>query len=287
MKRSAKRIAVQLGIVLLFMAALPAVGQSQSSASSLPSESDAMSIWQARRIVVMGNSHWSLPDAGMDRSSFRFTPETFEYDYAKPKGGTLHVTADLRTLEGVSFRCNQVWCHLTNEAGKGIQKDATGVRWYAYCCEWWEAQPPGGRGCPASCVSDVKSFAAAINRLRAFAKDTEAPLRSFTQQAAAWRALPSKPAIPEEIRLQRMLAEDAVKQSKPGEALSRYETGLELYPTWPQGRFNAALIAAELGFYTDAVEHMQAYLELVPEAPDAQAARDQIAMWQFRAKEAK
>jgi hypothetical protein len=32
---------------------------------------------------------------------------------------------------------------------------------------------------------------------------------------------------------------------------------------------------------------MQAYLELVPDAPDAQAARDQIAIWQFRAKETK
>jgi regulator of sirC expression with transglutaminase-like and TPR domain len=96
--------------------------------------------------------------------------------------------------------------------------------------------------------------------------------------------LPSKPAIPEEIRLRRLLAEDAVKQNKPGEALNRYEAGLELYPTWPQGWFNAALIAAELGFYTDAAEHMQAYLELVPDASDAQAARDQIAIWQLRVK---
>ena len=116
-----------------------------------------------------------------------------------------------------------------------------------------------------------------------FAKDTGAPQR-FTQQAAAWRALPSKPSIPEEVRQQRLLAENAVQEKKPDEALNHYETGLALYPTWPQGYFNAALIAAELGFYDEAVEQMQAYLELVPDAPDVQSARDQIVIWQYKAK---
>ena len=37
----------------------------------------------------------------------------------------------------------------------------------------------------------------------------------------------------------------------------------------------------------DAVEDMQSYLELVPNAPDAQAARDQIDLWQLKAKEHK
>jgi regulator of sirC expression with transglutaminase-like and TPR domain len=64
-----------------------------------------------------------------------------------------------------------------------------------------------------------------------------------------------------------------------------YEAGLALYPTWPEGHFNAALIAAELGDYTDAAEHMQSYLELLPNAPDAHAARDQLDLWQLKAKE--
>jgi tetratricopeptide (TPR) repeat protein len=132
-----------------------------------------------------------------------------------------------------------------------------------------------------------ESLAAALNHLRAFAGDKGAALRVFPQQAAAWRALTAKPPIPEEVRVQGLLAEDAVNKNKPEEALNRYETGLELYPTWPRGRFNAALIAAELGLYANAVEHMQSYLELVPDAPDAQAARDQIAMWQFKVEETK
>ena len=33
------------------------------------------------------------------------------------------------------------------------------------------------------------------------------------------------------------------------------------------------------------VEHMQNYLELLPNAPDAQSARDQLDLWQLKAKE--
>jgi regulator of sirC expression with transglutaminase-like and TPR domain len=40
-----------------------------------------------------------------------------------------------------------------------------------------------------------------------------------------------------------------------------------------------------LGDYTDAVEDMQSYLELVPNAADAQSARDQVDLWQLKAKE--
>jgi len=82
-----------------------------------------------------------------------------------------------------------------------------------------------------------------------------------------------------------MMAEDAFKANKPDEALHYYEAGVLLYPTWPEGNFNAALIAGDLGYYDAAMEHMQAYLELVPEAADAQAARDKILIWQAKAKE--
>jgi hypothetical protein len=37
--------------------------------------------------------------------------------------------------------------------------------------------------------------------------------------------------------------------------------------------------------YGNAVLHMQRYLELVPDAPDAQAARDQIVIWQSKIKQ--
>jgi regulator of sirC expression with transglutaminase-like and TPR domain len=53
---------------------------------------------------------------------------------------------------------------------------------------------------------------------------------------------------------------------------------LDIDSVWPEGHFNATLLYAELKNYDDAIRHMRAYLELVPEAPDAQAARDQMVM---------
>jgi tetratricopeptide (TPR) repeat protein len=137
--------------------------------------------------------------------------------------------------------------------------------------------------CTGDCARVSKSFIPAINRLRAFAIDKGSAASEFPQQAAAWRALASKPPLPEEVRAQRLLAENALKEKQLVKAMIHYEAGLKLYPTWPQGWFNAAMIAAELGSYAEAVERMQAYLELVPDASDAQAARDQIVIWRDKA----
>ena len=109
----------------------------------------------------------------------------------------------------------------------------------------------------------------------------------FHQQAAAWRALATKPPLPDAVRIRRIAAEDAIKNNNPNAALKYYEEGLDLYPTWPEGWFNAALIEGQLGAYDEAVQHMQNYLELAPNAPDAQAAHDQIGLWQLKSGEQK
>jgi len=106
----------------------------------------------------------------------------------------------------------------------------------------------------------------------------------FQQRAATWRALAVKPPVSEEVRRRRLLAESAVSEKRFGEAVEQYEAGLEINPTWPEGHFNAALLCAELGYYSDAIHHMRAYLELTPDAPDAPAARDQIVIWQEKLK---
>ena len=60
---------------------------------------------------------------------------------------------------------------------------------------------------------------------------------------------------------------------------------LEINPTWPEGNFNAALLCAELQYYSEAVHHMRAYLELVPGAADAQQVRDQVMIWEAKMKQ--
>ena len=266
-------------VALLFMPGMEVAAQSNGARPA----ADQMTIWQARRMLVAGTEYVKWHGGEIDRGSFRFTPDSFEFDVADSKTGTQHFKVEFKLLEPASVKCNKygrkvVACFLKNDAGKFYHSPLSLV---------WREGSIWTASCSSNCVHAAESFAAALNRLRAVANDTESPLNNFPQRAAAWRALASKPPIPEEVRVQRLLAEDAVKQKKPEEALNSYETGLELDPTWPQGYFNAALIADELGFYAEAIEHMQAYLELVPDAQDAQAARDQIVIWQYKAKGAK
>jgi len=113
----------------------------------------------------------------------------------------------------------------------------------------------------------------------------EVAWRNFQPKAAAWQLLTVKPPIPDKVRQRRLLAEDAFNEKRFETAAAEYEAGLEIDPLWPAGHFNAALIYAELKKYGDAAWHMRCYLELVPNAPDAQEARDHMLLWQGKAEE--
>jgi len=259
-------------LLLVFTLLLTCIFSAAEETKKLPPLPNSMTVWQARRTVVASLvvSYDGRFRITADASSFRFTLDSFEFDGAMHNSNREHFKVDLKGLEPVfarkrRFRLGYVYV-VTDTAGRDLPSPLNRLSYDPTVAE---------------------SLASALNHLHALAGDRGAALRDFPQRAATWRALTSKPPIPEEVRVQRLLAEDAVKQNKPEEALNRYETGLELYPTWPQGYFNAALIAAELGFYAEAIEHMQAYLELAPDASDAQSARDQIAIWQFKAKETK
>jgi len=105
-------------------------------------------------------------------------------------------------------------------------------------------------------------------------------LPAFRAQADAWRELAEKPKMPDEAYRHKVLAEEAYRNKDLPKALAEYQLGIQAFPTWPEGQFNAALIAAELEIYRVAVVRMKEYLLLVPDAPDAQAAKDKIIIWQ-------
>ncbi len=264
MNRAVRRFATVVTLIFLLIPALEAAEQARPSANTLP----PMTLWQARRAAVAGFGAAYAERISTDPSSFRFTLDAFEFD-GKIGKRSEHFKIDLKTLEPVFTKRWRGGYLLKNEAGNDLQYPLPRV-WFSWGLDNFAAR--------------AESLATALNSLREFALSAGDPLRTFQQQAASWRALPSKPTIPERVRAQRLLAENAVQEKNPAEALIHYETGLELYPSWTQGYFNAALIAAELGYFAEAVEHMQAYLELVPDAPDAQSARDQIVIWQYKAK---
>jgi hypothetical protein len=135
----------------------------------------------------------------------------------------------------------------------------------------------------------ARGFVEAVNAIRYYSSgrdlaDDEPLFAVFQEEARAWRALPVKPAIPEGVRRFQLLAEDAIKNKNFDEAVDFYEQGLNVSPLWPEGQFNAALLYGEMEIYGQAVIHMKRYLELRPDAPDAQAARDQVVIWQAKVR---
>lgn len=107
-----------------------------------------------------------------------------------------------------------------------------------------------------------------------------AKFEEFKLSCQSWRALQEKPPIPEEALRHQALAENAFREKKLDQATDEYLDAVKVYPCWPEGQFSAASILGDTGWYTGAVAHMKYYLELVPDAANAQLAKDKIAAWQ-------
>jgi hypothetical protein len=108
-------------------------------------------------------------------------------------------------------------------------------------------------------------------------------LEEFKPKAAAWRQLAAKPEMPEEAHRHQVLAENAFQAKDVGKAISEYEAALHVFPYWPEGHYNLAMLGSEIGGrpgYDIAVYNMKLYLELMPDAPDARVAKDSIIIWE-------
>jgi tetratricopeptide (TPR) repeat protein len=109
---------------------------------------------------------------------------------------------------------------------------------------------------------------------------------AFANEAKRYREMRVKPTLPEDVHRYRLAAEDAFNNKHFVKALEYYKKGLAIEPLWPQGQFNAAMIAGELRQYGEAALHMKRYLELVPDANDAKFARENMYLWEVKAEEA-
>ena len=281
-------IARFLALVVLVFLLIPGVTISaQSQDSSSPT--DALSLWQARHAIIPGNVTVYVYgkhsyNSEVNQSSIVLTLDSIEFDATfnanTKKSDTKHISIDLKDIKRVTTKCydDHSRCWLTTESGTEYMiqdKDKEAV--------WYQFRFGVNSVDYAESVLTAARFASALNSLHAFAISHPAGLGDFHAQATAWRALMTKPPLAENARILRLAAEDAIKRQKPDEALNDFELGVEADPTWAQGWFNAALLAGELGFFADAADHMQNYLELLPDAPDAQSARDQIDLWKYKA----
>lgn len=108
---------------------------------------------------------------------------------------------------------------------------------------------------------------------------------AFANEAKRYREMPVKPALSEDVQQYRVMGEDAFNDRDFKKALRYYKKGLAIEPLWPQGQYNAAMLAGELHSYNWAALYMKRYLELVPDAKNANAAREKIYLWKGKAKE--
>ncbi len=108
---------------------------------------------------------------------------------------------------------------------------------------------------------------------------------AFAKKAERYREMPVKPALPEDVQRYRVMAEDAFNNKNFEKALEYYSKGLAIEPLWPQGQFNAAMLAGELRWYDWAALYMKHYLELVPDAKNANIGREKMYLWEGKAEE--
>jgi tetratricopeptide (TPR) repeat protein len=94
----------------------------------------------------------------------------------------------------------------------------------------------------------------------------------------------SKPTHDEDVRRLKVMAEAAVREKRFGDASEAYLDAARLAPGVPEFHFNAALMLAETRWYPEAIEQIQEYLALVPNAPDARSAQDKVYEWQGKRK---
>ncbi len=138
-------------------------------------------------------------------------------------------------------------------------------------------------------LGNALGFANAVNAIKYYSSGSDVAddvpiFAKFQEEARVWRALPVKPALSEAARRFKILAEDAIQNKNFEEAVDYYEQGLAVSPLWPEGQFNAALLYGDLQIYGQAVLHMKRYLELSPDAQDAQAARGQVIIWKEKVR---
>jgi tetratricopeptide (TPR) repeat protein len=242
MHHAVRNLVATLVLIFLFMPAQRAaqlvrkkVPQSSATeADTVAPQTNSMTIWQARKVVVE-ILQTSDPTRGMHGKASEVILLPGRLNYRDSGGLPCSIPLDLRTPGG--FR-------IADFNKKGYQN------YYYLVRDGYRNEEDTG----------------------------------FSTAAKAWRENPVKPALSPEADRHRILAENAIKEKNIDSAIEHFESGLELQPMWPAGWFNLAIIYAEQNNFADATDRMKHYLELVPDAPDAKDAREQMIIWEDKAK---
>lgn len=89
------------------------------------------------------------------------------------------------------------------------------------------------------------------------------------------------PVLPEEAKRHIVKADEWLKKGDFYMAGSEYHKAIEIAPYIPQLYYNAALILEKQHQYDTAIDRMWMYLDLIPDAPDAEASKGKIRQWEI------
>jgi hypothetical protein len=137
----------------------------------------------------------------------------------------------------------------------------------------------------AKAKASAEQFVKAMNRMiwensLEGKSQREVQQQTFQQQFAAWRANGSKVEVPEQAQRHFVLAQQAFQEKDFQHQAEELSAALEIYPTWPAEQYDLAVILGELNRYSEAIRHAEMYLQLAPDAPDAERVKQQIWIWQ-------
>jgi tetratricopeptide (TPR) repeat protein len=95
------------------------------------------------------------------------------------------------------------------------------------------------------------------------------------------RKHPSLSEMPEEARRHALRGEMLIKDGNFEQAATEITAAIRIAPYVAQLYYNSALVQAQLKNYSEAIRQMKIYVQAVPDAPDARAAKDEIIKWEF------
>jgi tetratricopeptide (TPR) repeat protein len=95
------------------------------------------------------------------------------------------------------------------------------------------------------------------------------------------RNYPALSQVPDDARKHLLRAEILIKETDFELAATEYQKAIRFAPQIGRLYFDYALLCEQNTNYTDAIRSMKLYLKAIPDAPDAQAAKDAIVKWEF------
>jgi tetratricopeptide (TPR) repeat protein len=101
------------------------------------------------------------------------------------------------------------------------------------------------------------------------------------------RKMPSALDLPEEARKHALWAELQIKDGNFELAAKEYRMAIRIAPYAARLYYNLALLNETIKNYAEAIRSMKLYLQAVPDAPDARAAKDAIIKWEFEMEKAR